>query len=169
MFTNKGLTQRTPHPMKKAFKARLISRGPKGAWTFLPIPFSVEQAFGSKAQVPVAGTINGHPFRNSLKPEGDGTHVMMVGKVVQEGARASVGDLVAVVMQVDSAERKAEVPGELKAALRREPAAKRFFEGLSYSRQREYADWVAGAKRPETKAVRVAKSLELLLANKKLS
>lgn len=30
----------------KKFKAKLTSRGPAGAWTFLEIPFNVEEAFG---------------------------------------------------------------------------------------------------------------------------
>jgi hypothetical protein len=155
--------------MKQTFKAKLIGKGPTGSWTFLPIPFSVEEKFGSKAQVPVCGTINGHPFRNSLMPEGDGTHLMMVSKILKEGAGCANGDTVSVVMDLDVAPRKATVPAELKVALKAKPAAKAFFEELSYSRQREYAEWVAGAKRPETKKARVAKAVELLLQKKKLT
>jgi hypothetical protein len=85
----------------KKFKARLASRGPGAAWTFLEIPFSVEKAFGSKARVPVAGTINGFAFRNSLLPQGDGTHAMAVSKALQAGANARAGDLVSVSLEVD--------------------------------------------------------------------
>ena len=155
--------------MEQTFKAKLVGKGPTGSWTFLPIPFSVEEKFGSKAQVPVSGTINGHPFRNSLRPEGDGTHLMMVNKILKEGAGCANGDTVSVVMDVDAEPRKASVPAQLKAALKAKPAAKAFFDELSYSRQREYTDWVAGAKRPETKKARVAKSVELLLQGKKLT
>jgi hypothetical protein len=155
--------------MKQTFKVRLIGRGPNGAWTFLPIPFDVEQKFGTRARVAVAGTINNQPFRNSLMPGGDGTHSMMVSKELQAGARASAGDLVAVVMDIDKAERKVEVPEEFRTALKRAPAAKKFFEQLSYSRQKEFTDWIAGAKRPETKSARVGKSIERLLRKEKLS
>jgi Domain of unknown function (DUF1905)/Bacteriocin-protection, YdeI or OmpD-Associated len=154
--------------MKQTFKVRLTGRGPKGAWTFLPIPFDVEREFGSKARVPVTGTINKHPFRNSLMPEGDGTHSMMVNKMLKAAAQVSTGDLVAVVMDIDKAERKVELQGEFRKALKRAPAAKEFFEQLSYSRQREFTDWIADAKRPETKSARVAKSLERLLNREKL-
>jgi len=154
--------------MKQTFKVRLLGRGPNGAWTFLPIPFDVEREFGSKARVAVAGTINNHPFRNSLMPEGDGTHSMMVSKALQAGARASAGDLVAVVMDIDNAERKVEVQEEFRMALKRAPAARKFFEQLSYSRQKEFTDWIADAKRPETKSARVGKSMERLLKKEKL-
>jgi Domain of unknown function (DUF1905) len=57
----------------KQFKTRLTSRGPGGAWTFFEVPFSVEEAFGSKARIAVSGTMNGFAFQNSLMPNGDGT------------------------------------------------------------------------------------------------
>lgn len=155
--------------MKQVFKARLEGRGPSGSWTFLPIPFNVEKAFGSKAQVRVAGTLNACPFRNSLMPEGDGTHSMMVNKELQGKAGVSKGDIVKVVMDVDNEERKVIVPGELKSALAAAPAAREFFEHLSYSRQKEYADWIEGAKRQETKSSRVEKSIERLLKRQKLT
>jgi hypothetical protein len=154
--------------MKQTFKVRLTGRGPSGAWTFLPIPFDVEQEFGSRAQVAVAGTINSHPFRNTLMPEGDGTHSMMVSKALQAGVRASAGDLVAVVMDIDKAERKVEVQEDFRKALKRAPAAREFFGQLSFSRQKEFTDWIADAKRPETKSARVGKSVERLLKREKL-
>jgi hypothetical protein len=83
---------------RRHFSAKLIARGPRGAWTFLPIPFSVEQEWGTKPRVPVYGTLNGFAFRNSLMPEGDGTHSMMVGKELQAGAKAKSGDTVKVVI-----------------------------------------------------------------------
>ena len=146
-----------------------MGRGPKGAWTFLPIPFDVAQAFGSRARVAVAGTINNFPFRNSLMPEGDGTHSMVVSKALQAGARASAGDLVAVVMDIDRAERKVELQEEFRKALTRAPAARKFFGQLSYSRQKEFTDWIADAKRSETKSARVGKSIARLLKKEKLS
>ena len=94
----------------KHFKARLTSRGPGGAWTFLEIPFSVEKEFNSKARVAVAGTMNGFAFQNSLMPNGDGTHSMMVSKALQAGAKAAAGDLVSVAMAIDRSERVVNIP-----------------------------------------------------------
>lgn len=114
--------------MKQEFEARLISKGPKGAWTFVPIPFDVQKVFGSKARISVAGTMNGFAFRNSLMPEGDGTHLMMVSKELQSGARARAGELVRVSLQPDILERKVDPPKELLAALRGKKAATSFFD-----------------------------------------
>ncbi len=44
---------------KKTFTATLVKPGARGTWTYFVVPFSVEEAFGSKARVKVKGTING--------------------------------------------------------------------------------------------------------------
>ncbi len=150
----------------KRFKARLIPRGPGGAGTFLEIPFSVEEAFGSRARVAVSGTLNGFAFRNSLMPEGDGTHSMMVNKALQAGAKAAAGDLVEVTLDVDRSERVIDVPIELKQALAENKAAAAAFETLSYSHRKEFADWIAGAKKEQTRQSRAAKSMPMMLARK---
>lgn len=152
--------------MKQTFKAKLTSRGPGGAWTFLEVPFSVEQAFGTRARVAVAGTINGFSYRNSLMPQGDGTHAMMVGKDLQAGASAHAGDSVTVVMDIDRSERVVEVPVELKRALAASKPAAKMFESLSYSHRKEFADWVGSAKQADTRLARAAKAVPLVLARK---
>jgi hypothetical protein len=153
--------------VKQTFEARLISRGPGGAWTFLPIPFDVHKAFGTRARVAVSGTINGFPFRNSLMPEGDGTHSMMFSKALQAGAKASVGDLVRVVLEPDDTEPEIAVPAELQQRFRKNKQAASFFASLTASQKKEFADWVASAKQTTTKAARATKALELLAAGKK--
>ena len=154
--------------MKKVeFETRLVAVGPKGAWTCLPIPFSVEQVFGSKARVPVVGTMNGFAFRNSVMPEGNGSHRMMVSRDLQLGAKARAGDTVRVTLQRDAGERPVEVPTELHGALRKNKAAGKFFAGLTTSQKREYAGWIASAKQEETRTRRAAQAIGFLLEGKK--
>lgn len=161
--------KRDENPGQQTFKARLVPRGPNGAWTFLTVPFDVEQVFGRKSRVPVAGTINGFAFRNSLMPEGDGTHAMMVGKELQAGAKARQGDVVQVVMNIDLAERVVVVPDELRDALAARAGATKAFEALSPSHRKEFADWVGSAKKPETRLSRAEKSLDMIAARKHVS
>jgi hypothetical protein len=150
--------------MKEKFEAKLTSRGPGGAWTFLYIPFSVEEVFGSMARVSVSGTMNGFPFRNSLLPMGDGTHRMAVSREMQAGAKATAGDTVKVTMEVDRAERTVEVPKELELAFKKNKKAAEFFGSLSYSHKRAYTDRVGGAKQEATRESRTAKAIEMLAA-----
>lgn len=72
----------------QTFTTTLIGRGPSGAWTHMDVPFSVEEAFGTRARVAVRGTINGFPFRSSLMPRGKGVFYMAINREMQEGAQA---------------------------------------------------------------------------------
>jgi hypothetical protein len=155
--------------MSQKFSVELFARGPKGAWIFMPIPFDVHQVFGSRARVSVSGTINGFPFRSSIMPEGDGTHYMAVSKEMQKGAQATAGDTVQVVMAVDTAPRPVEIPADLEEAFKQDSTAKATFAALAYSHRKEFVVWINQAKRPETRANRVAKTIEKLAANLVLS
>ena len=154
--------------MAQRFKAELTGRGPKSAWVFLPIPFDVETVFGSRGRVAVAGTINGYAFRNSLLPEGDGTHAMAVSKELQKGANVKAGDTVEVVLDRDVAERVVVVPAELTAAFGAAETARKTFEALAYSHKKEYAEWIAGAKKDETRTARAQKAVAMLVEGKRL-
>ena len=54
------------------------------------------------------------------------------------------------------------VPPDFAAALEREPEAKRFFEGLSFSKQRWHVESIEGAKTAETRQRRIDKSVDML-------
>jgi uncharacterized protein YdeI (YjbR/CyaY-like superfamily) len=56
---------------------------------------------------------------------------------------------------------------EFAAALAQEPAAKASFEAFSPSAQRDYLEWVAEAKRDETRHKRIATAVEWLAQGKK--
>jgi Bacteriocin-protection, YdeI or OmpD-Associated/Domain of unknown function (DUF1905) len=149
---------------KIEFEARLEAGGEGGAWTLLTVPFSVEEAFGSRGRVSVKGTLNGFAYQTSLFPNGDGTHHMLVNRAMQKGANAGPGDAVRVEMERDDAPREIAVPLDFQQALDQHAEAKAVFERLPPSHRREYIRWIEEAKRPETRATRVSKSLEKLFA-----
>jgi hypothetical protein len=151
---------------KKDFEGVLTARGPKGAWTYMPIPFSVEEVFGKKSRVPVEGTINGFQFRNSLMPNGDGTHLMTISKELMAGAGAGQGERVKVSIKLDDSPREVELPEELAEALKSDKKAAEAFETLAHSHKKEYTDWVGGAKRAETRTSRAAKAVEMIREKK---
>lgn len=62
---------------------------------------------------------------------------------------------------------EAEVPPELAEALANDDAAAATFNGFPPSARRDYCDWVAEAKRPETKAKRVADAVEWMREGKR--
>lgn len=58
------------------------------------------------------------------------------------------------------------VPSEFGAALKKNAKARKTFEGFPPSKQREYLEWVTGAKREETRHERLATSIEWLAEGK---
>src|SRR5688500_5931042 len=59
------------------------------------------------------------------------------------------------------------VPDDFSAALASSPKAKATFDGFPPSARREYLEWVVEAKRPETRAKRVAQAVKWLAEGKK--
>lgn len=61
---------------------------------------------------------------------------------------------------------EATVPAELAAALGKNRKARATFEAFAPSHRREYVEWIAEAKRDETKAKRVTQAIEWLAEGK---
>jgi uncharacterized protein YdeI (YjbR/CyaY-like superfamily) len=59
------------------------------------------------------------------------------------------------------------VPADLSAGLRKTPPAAASFQAFSSSQRREYIEWITEAKRPETRAQRLATTLEWLAEGRK--
>jgi uncharacterized protein YdeI (YjbR/CyaY-like superfamily) len=59
------------------------------------------------------------------------------------------------------------IPQELATAFKKNSAAKITFDGLSTSHKNEYLEWITEAKRDETRAKRVATTIEWLSEGKK--
>jgi uncharacterized protein YdeI (YjbR/CyaY-like superfamily) len=60
-----------------------------------------------------------------------------------------------------------EVPLDLVAALKKNPVAKKTFDGFSPSCRKEYVQWITEAKRDETQAKRLATTIDWLAEGKK--
>jgi hypothetical protein len=122
------------------------------------VPFDVPAVWGTRARVPVRGTINGVPFRSSIAPM-DGGHMMVVNRQMREAMGVKAGDVVTVVMEWDTAPREVTVPDDLAAALERDEAAQAGWERASYTRRKEIVVALNEAKAAATRTRRLAKAL----------
>jgi hypothetical protein len=125
--------------------------------TMFRIPFDLEEAFGRK-RPPVAVTIRGHTWRTTPGVY-DGVGYVVVNRSVKAATGVDAGDRVRVAMELDTKPRTVRLPAELRAALAEDPEAKAAFASMSFTHRREYVDWIEEAKRPETRARRVAESV----------
>ncbi len=124
-------------------------------------PVDVPEFFGTRARVPIRGTINGYPYRSSLSPCGT-RHMMPVNKILREGAGVRPGDMVDVVMERDEEERTVEAPTVLKKELARNKTAQANWEKLSFTHKKEIALAITGAKQEETRTRRLGKIMQIL-------
>jgi Bacteriocin-protection, YdeI or OmpD-Associated/Domain of unknown function (DUF1905) len=130
--------------------------------TMFRVPFDLEEAFG-KARPPVKVTIRGHTWRTTPGVY-DGVGHVVVNRAVKQATGVDAPDRVRVTMELDTEPRRVDVPDDLRAALRADPAARDAFARLSFTHGREYVEWVEEAKRPETRARRIAATVERVRA-----
>jgi hypothetical protein len=127
---------------------------------FFELPLDVPAVFG-RARAPVRGTINGHPFRSTVAVYG-GRYYLPVRRALREAAGVAAGEVVVVELESDDQPRTVDPPEDLAAALAGDAEAKAAFDGLSFTHQREYAEWVAEARRAETRRRRVEQAVQML-------
>jgi hypothetical protein len=134
--------------------------GSEDGGVFVEVPLDVPATFG-KARAPVRGTINGHPFRSTVAVYG-GRYYLPVKRALREAAGVAAGDAVVVELEADDQPRTVDPPAELADALADDAEAKAAFDGLSYTHQREYGEWITEAKRAETRRRRVQQAVQML-------
>lgn len=145
-------------PLRKEFKAVL---GTERGDLFFEVPFDVKEAFG-RARAPVIVTLSGHAYRSTVFVYG-GRYYVPVNKEHREAAGVKVGETLHVILELDMAPRTVEAPPELEEALAQNAEARAAWEELSPSHRKEHVEFIAEAKKPETRQRRVKKSIDLLL------
>jgi Bacteriocin-protection, YdeI or OmpD-Associated/Domain of unknown function (DUF1905) len=134
-----------------------LERAQKTA-TMFRVPFDLQEAFG-RARPPVKVTIRGHTWRTTPGVY-DRVGYVVVNRNVKKETGVDAPDRVRVTMELDTEPRTVRVPDDLRAALRADERAAKSFAAMSFTHRREYVDWVQEAKRPETRARRVAATVE---------
>ncbi|MEZ5235707.1 MAG: YdeI/OmpD-associated family protein [Acidimicrobiia bacterium] len=137
----------------------LHPRGPAGA-----IVLTDEQAAavgdGRKA-FPVTVTVNDTVLQLRLARMG-GENLIGLAKAARKQAGVEVGGTYTVTISADAAERTVTVPADLAAALQTDPAAATAFEAMAYSHRKEYVRWIEEAKREQTRADRIVKTVAMV-------
>ena len=64
---------------------------------------------------------------------------------------------------LDAAKKVIYLPDDLKEALANEQQASSYFHSLSFTKRKEYVEWIVTAKREETRKQRIAGTIERLL------
>ncbi|WP_433368758.1 YdeI/OmpD-associated family protein [Streptosporangium sp. CA-115845] len=129
--------------------------------TGFQVPDEVVADLGAGRRPPVRVTINDHTYRSTVASMG-GRYMIGISAENRTSARVTAGDEVVVELELDTESREVTVPADLAEALDRDTDARRFFDGLSYSKKRWFVLSIEGAKKPETRQRRLSETIALL-------
>jgi hypothetical protein len=147
----------------RLFEGTLEAR-PRGGIT-VKLPFDPSAEWGSRERYDVTGTIEGRNVRGRLR-EVDGGHYLELGPAWCRDARMRAGARVSVSLAPEGPQIGSLAP-DFAAALEAEPQAREFFESLATFYRKNFVRWVEEAKRPETRAKRIAESVAALKAGRR--
>jgi hypothetical protein len=136
-------------------------------WSFLVLPKDASAKLPTRGQTTVEGSINGHPFRATLEPDGQKSHWLKVTHELLQAAGAEVGDVVPLEILSVGKEPEPRVPTDLRKALTASPAARAVWTDITPVARRDWIHWITSAKQPETRARRIRNACEMLAAGKR--
>ena len=150
--------------MKPAARTVRVKLQREGAMCAIPVTFDPREVFG-KLRAPVKVMLNGYSYRSTIFSMGGATFIPL-RKSNREAAGLDGSETLRVTIALDLATREVAIPSDLARAMRAAPGTKARWDALSYTQRREFAEAIAGAKKPETRARRVAKALAVLKARR---
>lgn len=111
-------------------------------------------------------TVGGHSYRTTVAPM-TGHFFVPLNANNRAAAGVTAGDEVDVEIVTDTVPREVDVPHDLAEALAGDPTAAAFFCELAYTHRKEWVRWIEDAKRTETRATRLTKTVASLHAGKR--
>ena len=142
----------------ETFEGTIVVNDGGGAW--VEVPEAVIAGLGGGGRIPVQATFDGVAYRGSIASMGGCMALGMLKSIRSELGKGD-GDAITVTVERDTAARTVDVPEDFAEALE-DAGLRKAFDGLSYSHRREHVNAINDAKKPETRARRITKALEML-------
>ncbi|MBX3227803.1 MAG: DUF1905 domain-containing protein [Labilithrix sp.] len=141
-------------------KTVMVTLFQEGSTCAIPVPFDPKEVFG-KTRAKVVVTINRHTYRSTIASMG-GSLWIPLRKSNREAAGVAGSETLKVTLELDEEKREVKPPADLVKALEAAPPAWDAWKALSFSHQREHVEAIEEAKKPETRARRLEKAVEML-------
>jgi hypothetical protein len=144
------------------FRATVVLGGKTA--TGIQVPDEIVEKLGKGKRPPVVVTVGGYTYRTTVAPMG-GSFWIPLAAEHREAAGVAADQAVDVDIELDTAPREVALPDDLADAM--DDAARSTFDGLAPSHKKEWVRWVEEAKKAETRATRIEKTVESLREGKK--
>jgi len=138
---------------------RVAAEGRPGGGIAIAIPFDPSLARGDRDQYHVHGTVGGQTVRGRLAKLDSGWSLQL-GPAWCRAPGFAPGDEVEVALGPEGSQ-STTLGADVAAAFASEPAAARFFDSLPTFYRNNFARWIESAKRPQTRAKRIAETVDL--------
>ncbi len=130
-----------------------VLAGGKNA-TGIQVPEEIVLKLASGRKPPVKVEINGYTFRSTIMFH-EGQFMLPLSAENRNAAGVKAGDNVVLYIEPDTEIRTVEIPTDLAAVLEGTSGTKAVFDGLSYSKRKEFVRQVEDAKTLETRNKRI--------------
>lgn len=138
----------------------------KGGWTYITFQNNLPKSDNPFGWIIVKGTIDSVPIsRFKLWPTKEGDLFLPVKSAIRKKIKKEAGANINIVLYFDDA--PLVIPEEFQLCLLEAPPSNAFFQTLSDTSKQQYIDWINAAKHIDTKANRIAKSIQKLEAGLK--
>jgi hypothetical protein len=143
----------------------VVERDAKGR-IIIALPFDPDEEWGAKARHHISGTLADRRVRGPLNGEGAAARLVLGPSWCGVG-ELPAGTTVRVTLAPEGPQQDSLAP-DVAAALAARPEARAFFDSLATFYRKGYLRWVDATKRrPDVRAARIAKLVELLAAGRK--
>lgn len=150
--------------MQFEFTSEIKQLEGKIKWSVFYFPYSVQEHFGSKGNVPVRVTVDGHPFDHMLLPSKNG-HYMVYNEFIRRAVGKELGDSVYVTLEKDDRKREIIIPEDIQSRFKDSGVLEAFERQPDYIR-REQLNHIATSKKEETRTNRIEKLIGQLREEK---
>jgi hypothetical protein len=147
----------------KAVIQKFGNMGEKTGWTYILIPAKLSQKLkpGFKKTFRVKGMLDSYPVNGiALLPLGDGDFIMAINATMRKNIKKSKADMLTVKLEADDVPIRLDT--DLIDCINEDADAKAFFDTLTPGHRKYFSNWVSTAKTEETKAKRIAQSVNAL-------
>jgi hypothetical protein len=127
----------------------------------LEVPEELVEALGGGKRPRVTITINGHSWRSRVAIM-RGRNLIGLSNANRKAAGVVTGDRVEVELELDLEPRIVVEPADFATALDAEPLARSAFDRLTDSQKSQHLRLIENAKKPDTRARRIEKTLATL-------
>ncbi len=146
--------------MKFEFDSEIKQLEGKIKWSVFYFPYSAAEELGSKGNIPVLITVDGHSFEHTLLPSRNG-HYLVYNEFIRQAVGKEIGDTVHVTLEKDIKERKYVVPLHIEKALKDNGVLDQYLKQPDYLK-REQVNFIEIAKKEETRLNRLNKLITQL-------